>query len=160
MLVVIRYPVALLVGALLALAGVAFALTGMGDEGRRSGGDAKVLRIRASSAPLLASDLAGFWDRGRDANVLSGWLAQYSGDDRGRMRDWLEYHDVRVSAGRTRLRVETSSGPGTDGWFRIEVDRHAGHVELRCGGEPAPGCRSGRWRLDRFGLRPADLLGR
>jgi hypothetical protein len=158
MLVVIRNPVALLLGALLASASVVFALAGMGNEDRRLGGDSKVLRIRASSAPLLASDLAGFWDRRRDADVLSGWLAQYPADDRPGMRDWLSYHDARVSAGRARLRVETSSGPGTDGWFRLEVDRRASRVEPRCGGWPAPGCVRGRWRLDDFGLRPSDLL--
>jgi hypothetical protein len=117
-----------------------------------------VLRIRASSAPLIAADLAGVWDRRPDSDLLPVWLAQYSGDDRRQMRDWLSYHHARVSAGAVRLRVETSSGPGTDGWFRLEVDRRAGRVALTCGGSPAPGCTGGRWRLDRFGLIPADLL--
>jgi hypothetical protein len=75
------------------------------------------------------------------------------------MRDWLDYHDARVGATAAGSWVETSSGPGTDGWFRIEVDRRAGRVELTCGGEPAPGCASGRWRLVRFGHVSSYLLG-
>jgi hypothetical protein len=54
--------------------------------------------------------------------------------------------------------IRASSAPGTDGWFRVSVDRRGGRVTLACGGSPAPGCRAGRWRLDDFGLRPRDLL--
>jgi hypothetical protein len=161
----VRNPLGGVLAALLAAAAVALALSPLGNEGTSAGeGDRRVLQIRASSAPLLASDLAGFLERRRragrgDADLVAAWLAQYPDSERDEMRDWLDYHDARVGEAAGGPWVETSSGPGTDGWFRIEVDRAAGRVELRCGGEPAPGCAAGRWRLERFGLTPGYLLG-
>jgi hypothetical protein len=104
-----------------------------GDDVRTGTGDRKVREIRASSAPLLASDLAGFRERRRHeshggADLLDAWVAQFPDDARGGMRDWLEYHDART-------------GRLTGGW------------------RPAPGCTGGRWRLDHFGHTRSYLLG-
>jgi hypothetical protein len=165
MLIAIRSPLGAALAAGLAMAAAAFALSALGGDGVRDGeGDRKVREIRASSAPLLASDLAGFRERRRregsgDVPLLTAWLAQYPTDDRRGMRDWLDYHAVRTGSLAGGFYVETSTGPGTDGWFRIEVDRAARRVELTCGGRPAPGCSGGRWRLHDFGLTRSYLLG-
>src|SRR5688572_22059700 len=127
MIVAIRNPLGAALAALIALA--VFGLSSLDDEGRRTGdGNRKVREIRASSAPLLAADLAGFAERRRRegrgmSGLVEAWLAQYRDDAREDMRDWLGYHDARVSAGVGLVRIETSSGPDTGGWFRIEVDR-------------------------------------
>ena len=165
MLAVIRNPIGPVLAALLATAGVIFALSSFNNEGSREADpNRRVREIRASSAPLLASDLAAFIERRRrsglsDADPVAAWLSQFPRNDRGEMRDWLDYHDARIGVTATGYRLETSSGPGTDGWFRVEVDRRSRRVSATCGGEPAPGCASGRWRLEGFGHASSYLLG-
>jgi hypothetical protein len=169
MLVLIRHPVGF-VSALSLLAFLALILSTLGDPaGAVRGGDRRVLEIRAESATLIASDLAGFQERWRREGhgyargteaLLGAWLTQFDRQDRRRMRDWTEYHGVHASASGSAFVVETSSGPGTDGWYRLAVDRRAGRVAARCGGSPAPGCANGRWRIGTHGLDVSYLLGR
>lgn len=162
MLVLVRHPIGAGAGVLglltLALL-VLSTLDGRADGVR--GGDRRVLEIRAESASLIASDLAGFQERRRREGrgyargteaLVSSWLTQFDRRERGGMRDWTEYHGVHASASGSRFVVETSSGPGTDGWYRLTVDRRAGRVTARCGGDPAPGCSRGRWRIGTHGL--------
>ncbi|HEX6652780.1 MAG TPA: hypothetical protein VF072_08555 [Thermoleophilaceae bacterium] len=44
------------------------------------------------------------------------------------------------------------------GW--LVVDRPARRVSATCGGDPAPGCVNGRWRILDHGLVRRYLLGR
>jgi hypothetical protein len=170
MLVLVRHPLGAGASALALLALLAFVLSGLDDDGGGvRDGDQKVREIRASSAPLIASDLAGFQERrrregrayARDTEALvSAWLGQFEADERRGMRDWTEYHGVLASATASGFVVETSSAPGTDGWYRLKVDRRAGRIRATCGGTPAPGCRRGRWRIGSHGLNKRYLLGR
>jgi hypothetical protein len=166
MIVLIRSPLGATLTALTVLAVMLFVLSSLDrNAGRAADGDLKVQEIRASSAPLLAADLAGFAERRRreghgGQGLVDAWLAQYRSTARQDMRSWLAYHDAHVSAGADGVRIETSSGPKTDGWFRIEVDRAETRIALTCGGSPAPGCVRGRWSLEPFGHSRAYLLGR
>jgi hypothetical protein len=170
MLVGIRHPVGIGALALALLAFAAFLLsTVYGDAGGTRSGDRRVEAIRADSAPLIASDLAGFQERLRregrgyapDTEALIGaWLRQFDSEHRGQMREWTRYHGVDASATRTAFVIETSSAPGRDGWYRLTVDRRAGRIDARCGGSPTPGCRDGRWRVGRYGQVRRYLLGR
>jgi hypothetical protein len=170
MLVGIRHPVGIGVSVLALLCFLLFALsTVYGDPGGARRADPKVDRILADSAPLIASDLAMFQERRRrmglgylrDTDALvSAWLGQFGPRDRGRMRDWTGYHGARASATRSRFVIETLSAPGRSGWYRLTVDRRAGRVLARCGGDPAPGCRGGRWQIQQYGLIRRYLLGR
>ena len=143
---------------------VALAMGGWGTEGE---GDRRVLEIRAGSASLIAADVAQLEEQRRrngegyaaGETLLADWLAQFPRRDRRRMLDWSRYHDLRTETHRGGFSVHTSSGPGASGWFSIEVDRRARRVEAACGGEPAPGCRNGRWRIARHGLQESYLLG-
>ena len=66
MLVLVRNPVGAGLSLLAVPAFVAFALSTLEGEGGGAGdGDRRVREIRASSAPLIASDLAGFQERMR-----------------------------------------------------------------------------------------------
>jgi hypothetical protein len=76
------------------------------------------------------------------------------------MRDWAGYHGVKASATRSGFTIETLSAPGRSGWYRLTVDRHGGQVVARCGGDPAPSCRAGRWDIREHGLVRRYLLGR
>jgi hypothetical protein len=80
--------------------------------------------------------------------------------DRSRANPGEQRHGCRASGGRHGFVVETSSAPAADGWYRLEVDRRPRHVGATCGGEPAPGCVHGRWRIEDFGLVRRYLLGR
>ena len=91
---------------------------------------------------------------------MSDWLTQFGREHRRQMRGWTEYHGVRASATRTRFVVETMSAPAADGWYRIAVDRRAQRVSATCGGDPAPGCVDGRWRIADHGLVRRYVLGR
>jgi hypothetical protein len=170
MLVVMRHPIGAGLSALALLAFLAFVLSTMdgGATGVRDG-DRRVLEIRAESAPLIASDLAQIQERRRRAGLgyardtdalVAAWLRQFDTGERHDMREWSEYHGAHASATATRFVVETSSGPGADGWYRLEVDRRAGRVERTCGGEPTPGCVRGRWPADSHGLSDRYLLWR
>jgi hypothetical protein len=128
-----------------------------------------VERIRADSAPLVAADLAGFQERrrreGRDyaretEALVADWLAQFDSEHRGQMREWAQYHGVHATATRRGFVIETASAPTADGWFRLAVDRRTRTVAATCGGDPAPGCVNGRWRIRDYGLVRAYLLGR
>jgi hypothetical protein len=170
MLVPFRHPVGIAVSALALLSFLGFVLASLSGEpvGVR-GRDLKVERIRASSAPLVAADLAGFEERrrregrgyARDTEaLLSDWLTQFDREHRRQMREWTGYHGVRASATRTRFVIETMSAPMADGWYRLVVDRRARRVSATCGGDPAPGCAHGRWRIEDHGLVRRYLLGR
>jgi hypothetical protein len=170
MLVGIRHPVGIGVSALALLSFLAFVLSSVyGEAGGAGGRDPKVERIRADSAPLIASDLAGFQERRRragrgyapDTEALVGdWLTQFGAEHRRQMREWTRYHGVRASATRHGFAIETLSVPGADGWYRLEVDRRARRVAATCGGDPAPGCVDGRWAIAAFGQVRGYLLGR
>ncbi len=125
--------------------------------------------IRASSAPLIASDLAGFQERMRrdgrgyapdTETLVDAWLTQFPRRERRKMRDWTDYHGVQGSATSSGFVVETMSAPDADGWYRLEVERKAGRIAATCGGRPTPGCTDGRWRLQAHGLPASYLLGR
>ncbi len=75
------------------------------------------------------------------------------------MLEWTRYHSLRTDTRPGGFTVRTSSGPGASGFFRIEVDREAGTVSATCGGDPAPRCTNGRWRVEQHGLPRAYLLG-
>jgi hypothetical protein len=66
MLVPFRHPVGIAVSALALLSFLGFVLASVyGEPAGVRGRDLKVERIRASSAPLVAADLAGFQERRR-----------------------------------------------------------------------------------------------
>jgi hypothetical protein len=168
MLVVIRNPIGAGVSLLALLAFAALVLSMLGDHGGRDR-NRTVREARASSAPLIASDLAGFQERMRrqgrgyapdTAALINAWLRQFPRRDRRKMRDWTSYHGVEGSATRSGFVVETMSAPDADGWFRLEVRPRAGRIVTTCGGSPVPGCREGRWRFQAHGLPAAYLLGR
>jgi len=132
-------------------------------------GNRRVREIRASSAPLIASDLAGFQERvrregrgyARDTDALiNAWLKQFPRRERHEMRDWTGYHGVQASATGSGFAIETMSAPEADGWYRLAVERKAGRISATCGGSPAPGCVEGRWRFQAHGLPASYLLGR
>jgi hypothetical protein len=170
MLVRVRHPLAsgavLLPLALFA----AFLLSNVGEGGGAAReGDRRVLEIRAESAPLVASDLASLQERRhRDGRryaqnteaLVAAWLRQFKPGDRAEMLDWTRYHGTYAAATRSGFTIETSSGPGTSGWYRIEVNRAAGRVERTCGGEPAPTCDAGHWPKNAHGTPDTYLLGR
>jgi hypothetical protein len=170
MLVQFRHPVGIAVSALALLSFLGFVLASVYGQPSGAGGrDLRVERILASSAPLVAADLAGFQERrrrdgrgyARDTQELVGdWLTQYDARHRRQMLDWTEYHGVHASATRHGFVVETVSAPDADGWYRLEVDRRARRVSATCGGSPAPGCVSGHWRTEDFGLVRRYVLGR
>jgi hypothetical protein len=170
MLITIRSPFGVAIAAGLVAAFLALGLTRLGDKAERAAtANDKVRQIRAESAPLVASDLIQYQERRRragqpyaanTAELVDGWLVQFGEDNREQMLDWIAYHDATGGAGASRAWAETSSGPGTDGWFRVEVDRAAGRVDATCGGSPAPGCVAGRWAIGEFGLSAEYLLGR
>jgi hypothetical protein len=87
-------------------------------------------------------------------------VRQWDSRERDEMRDGARYHGTQATATRSGFVIETSSGPGTSGWFRLEVDRRAGTVARTCGGDPAPTCRAGRWPKDAHGAVDSYLLGR
>jgi hypothetical protein len=166
--VIVRNPVA---AALAALLVVSVAVLGfLGIEGWADGegqGDRRVLEIRAESASLIAADVAQFEERRRregegyaaGETLLADWLGQFPRDERGRMLEWTRYHSLRTDTRPGGFTVRTSSGPGASGFFRIEVDREAGTVSATCGGDPAPRCTNGRWRVEQHGLPRGYLLG-
>jgi hypothetical protein len=170
MLVGVRHPLGLGVSLLGLLVFLAFLLETQGEGSRTvHRADPKVDRILASSAPLIASDLAGFQERRRrqglgylrdTESLVSAWVAQFGAKDRDRMRDWTRHHGLYATATRSGFVIETSSAPGRDGWYRLTVDRRAGIVTSKCGGNPAPGCRAGRWQIESRGLNERYLLGR
>jgi|SoiMethySBSTD1v2_1073268.scaffolds.fasta_scaffold338875_2 hypothetical protein len=170
MLVGIRHPVGIGVSLLALVSFLAFVLSSVyGDTGRTRSADPKVDRILADSAPLIASDLAILQERRRrtglgylpDTDALvSAWVRRFPRRERGRMRDWTGYHGVEASATGSGFTIEALSAPGRSGWYRLTVDRRAGQVVARCGGDPVPGCRAGRWRIEQYGLVRAYLLGR
>jgi len=66
MLVLVRNPIGAGLSLLAVLALAAFVLSTLdGEGGALPDGDRRVREIRASSAPLIASDLAGFQERMR-----------------------------------------------------------------------------------------------
>ena len=170
MTVLVRHPLGA-GGALLSLALFAALLLSTLGEGAGAvrDGDRRVLEIRAESAPLVASDLASFQERrrrdgagyadGTDA-LVGEWAEQFPRGDRDEMIEWTRYHGTHATATARGFTVETSSGPGASGWFRIEVNREAGTVKRTCGGSPAPTCRAGRWPKDAHGTPDSYLLGR
>ena len=170
MLIPFRHPVGIAVSALALLSFLGFVLASVyGDPGRVRGRDLRVERIRATSAPLVASDLAGFQERRRregrgyardTESLVNDWLTQFDAEHHRLMRDWTEYHGVKASATRTRFVVETISTPTAGGWYRLAVDRRARQVNATCGGNPAPGCVNGQWRIAEYGLIRRYLLGR
>ena len=151
--------------ALALLSFLAFVLSSVQGSPHR---DRKVERIRASSAPLVAADLAGFQERrrregrgyARDTEALvADWLTQFDAEHRGQMREWTQYHGVHATATRRDFMIETVSAPAADGWYRLTVDRRAHRVSATCGGSPAPGCVHGRWQTEDHGLIRRYLLG-
>jgi hypothetical protein len=170
MVILVRNPIGAGLSLLAVLAFAAFVLSALGSEGGVArDGDRRVREIRASSATLIASDLAGFQERVRrdgrgylpDTDALiDEWLKQFPRGERRKMRDWTGYHGVDASATRSGFVVETLSAPGANGWFRLEVEREAGRITATCGGSPAPGCRKGRWHYQAHGLPARYLLGR
>jgi hypothetical protein len=170
MLVVVRHPIGAGVSLVGLLALLAFVLSMLDDgAGGVHDGNRRVREIRASSATLIASDLAGFQERmrregrgyARDTDALiSAWLEQFPRRDRREMRDWTGYHGVQASATSSGFVIETMSAPEADGWYRLEVERNAGRISATCGGSPAPGCVGGRWRIQAHGLPASYLLRR
>jgi hypothetical protein len=170
MLVLVRTPIGARLTLLALVAVAAILLSELDDRGAGVGdGNRKVREIRASSAPLIASDLAGYQERmrregrcyARDTDALiNDWLTQFPRRERRRMRDWSEYHGVQASATKAGFTIDTASAPDADGWYRLEVKRKAGRITATCGGSPAPGCRKGRWRIQAHGLVASYLLGR
>ena len=164
-----RNPTGATLAALL-VAGVAV-LVFLGIDGWADGegrGERRVLEIRAQSASLIAADVAQFEERRRregdgyaaGETLLADWLGQFPSAERERMLDWSHYHALRADTRPGGFAVRTSSGPGTSGFFRVEIDREAGTVSATCGGDPAPRCVNGRWRVEQHGLERAYLLGR
>src|SRR4051794_12606150 len=170
MLVPFRHPVGIAVSALALLSFLGFVMASVyGEPAGVRGRDLKVARIRASSAPLVATDLAGFQERRRregrgyapDTEALVGdWLTQFDAEHRRQMRDWTQYHGVQARATRAGFVIDTVSAPAADGWFRLEVARRARLVSATCGGHPAPGCVDGRWQVEDYGLVRRYVLGR
>jgi hypothetical protein len=168
MLVVVRNPIGAGIGLLALLAFLALALSALGEGAGMRDGDHRVREIRATSAPLIATDLAGFQERmrrqgrgyARDTDSLvRAWLTQFPRREWRKMRDWTDYHGVHGSATRSGFVVETMSAPDADGWYRLEVERAAGRITATCGGGPAPGCTDGHWRFQAHGLPASYLLG-
>ena len=170
MAVLVRKPIGAGAGLLALLAFLALALS-TPDGSAGAGGDRNrtVREARATSAPLIASDLAGFQERMRrqgrgyatdTETLVDRWLTQFPRSERRKMRDWTEYHGVHASATRSSFVVETVSAPDADGWFQLEVRRGAGRTIATCGGSPAPGCSAGHWELSAHGLAASYLLGR
>jgi len=91
--------------------------------------------------------------------VAADWLTQFGAEHRRQMREWTQYHGVHASATRRAFVIETVSAPAADGWYRLAVNRRARSVSATCGGDPAPGCVNGRWRIESHGLVRAYLLG-
>jgi hypothetical protein len=170
MVILVRNPIGAGLGLLAVVAFAAFVLSTLEDgSGAVRDGDSRVREIRASSAPLIASDLAGFQERMRregrgyartTGTLIDAWLRQFPRSERRKMRDWTDYHGVQGSATRSGFVIETASAPDADGWFRLEVERKAGRITASCGGSPAPGCAKGRWRFQAHGLVASYLLGR
>jgi hypothetical protein len=170
MVILVRNPIGAGLSLLAVVAFAAFVLSTLDDGGGAVGdGNRRVREIRASSAPLIASDMAGFQERMRrqgrgyapDTGALvDAWLRQFPRREWRKMRDWTEYHGVEGSATRSGFVIETASAPDADGWFRLEVERKAGRITASCGGSPAPGCAKGRWRFQAHGLVASYLLGR
>jgi hypothetical protein len=163
----VRTPIVVFPVMLALLATLTLALSSPAERGGSGAGDARVTRIRAESASLVAADIAQVQTRRRQRGLpfardtealLRAWLAQWKPSQRDRMRDWAEYHGLRASAGRDRFVVRTSAGPGTTGWFRLAVDDRADRVAATCGGEPAPGCDHGRWNPGDHGHAPRYYL--
>ncbi len=168
MAVIVRNPfgAALAVAMLVAFAFVAYlGIDGWGGGG--GDGDRRVLEIRAASASLIAADVAQLEERRRrngdgyaaGETLLADWLGQFPAKERKRMLDWTRYHRLRTDTRPGGFVVRTSSGPSATGFFKLEVDRRAKTVSATCGGDPAPGCRGGRWRIGRHGLQESYLLG-
>ena len=170
MLAVIRYPLGGAVSLVALLTAIALVVMSVGDDSPAvRDGNHRVREILASSAPLIASDLAGFQERRRregrgyardTEGLVADWLRQFDAKDRRRMREWTRYHGVDATGTASGFVVETSSAPDADGWYRLEVERRAGRVTATCGGAPATGCRDGHWRIERHGLIRRYLLGR
>jgi len=169
MLVLVRNPIGAGVSLLAMLAFLAVVLSSLDDSAAGRDRDRTVREARATSAPLIASDLAGFQERmrrqgrgyARDTTALiHAWLRQFPRRDWGKMRDWANYHGAEGSATKSGFVVETMSAPDADGWFRLEVRRRAGRIIATCGGSLAPGCREGHWRFSSHGLPASYLLGR
>jgi hypothetical protein len=170
MLVLVRNPIGAGAGLVALLAFLALLLTTLGDSAGAGGDRNRTVReARATSATLIASDLAGFQERMRrqgrgyapDTDTLvDAWLRQFPRSEWRRMRDWTEYHGLQASATRSGFAIETMSAPDANGWFRLEVRRAAGHIVATCGGSLAPGCTNGHWRYSAHGLPASYLLGR
>jgi hypothetical protein len=170
MVILVRNPIGAGLSLLALVAIAAFVLAAIDDGGGAArDGNRRVREIRASSAPLIASDLAGFQERMRRQGrgyapdtraLIDAWLTQFPRRDWHEMRDWTGYHGVQASATRSGFVIETMSAPEADGWYRLEVERKAGRISATCGGSPAPGCVGGRWRIQRHGLVASYLLGR
>jgi hypothetical protein len=169
MLVVVRHPIGAGVSLLALLAFLALVLSALGDGAGARDGGRRVREIRATSAPLIASDLAGFQERMRRQgrgyapdtdSLLDAWLRQFPRRDWHKMREWTDYHGVQASATRSGFVIETMSAPDADGWYRLEVQRKAGRIAATCGGGPVPGCMDGGWRFQAHGLPASYLLGR
>jgi hypothetical protein len=165
---IVRNPIAAALAALLVVALAVGAYLGLDSwENGEGRGERRVLEIRARSAPLIAADVARFEENrrreGRDyaagETLLADWLAQYPRGERPRMLEWTRYHSLRTDTRAGGFSVRTASGPGVSGFFRIDVDRDARTVRATCGGDPAPGCVAGRWRVESQGLRRSYLLG-
>jgi hypothetical protein len=170
MLVLVRNPIGVGAGLVALLAFLALLLTTLGDSaGAGRDRNRTVRESRATSATLIASDLAGFQERMRrqgrgyapdTATLVHAWLRQFPRRDWRMMRDWTEYHGLHASATSSGFVLETMSAPDADGWFRLEVRRAAGRIVATCGGSPAPGCSDGHWRVSAHGLPASYLLGR
>ncbi len=170
MVVLVRNPIGAGAGLLALLAFLALTLSMLdGSAGAGGDGNRTVREARATSAPLIASDLAGFQERMRrqgrgyapdKETLLDRWLTQFPPRERRKMLNWTEYHGVQASATGSGFVVETVSAPDANGWFRLEVRREAGRIIATCGGSPAPGCSEGHWRYSAHGLPASYLLGR
>jgi hypothetical protein len=165
--VIVRNPFGAALAACLLVAFGVVVFLGIDGWGGGGDGDRRVLEIRAESASLIAADVAQVEERRRrngkgyaaGETLLADWLAQFPARERRRMLDWSRYHELRTDTSAGGFVVRTASGPGASGFFRLEVDRRAKTVLASCGGEPAPGCRHGRWRIERHGLLESYLLG-
>jgi hypothetical protein len=170
MLVGIRHPVGLAAVSLAAIALLVLLFQQLAYPGGAAvRGDEKVDRILADSAPLIVSDLAGFQERRRRQGrgyaldtdrLIAAWTRQFRAKDRRQMREWTRYHGLEASATRSAFVIEALSAPGRTGWYRLTVDRGAHAITARCGGDPSPGCHSGRWRIEKYGEVRGYLLGR
>lgn len=169
MLILVRNPLGAGVSLLAMLAFLGLVLSTLDDRAAGRDPNRTVREARATSAPVLASDLAGFQERMRrqgrgyapdTAALIHAWLKQFPRRDWGMMRDWANYHLAEGSATKSGFVVETMSAPDADGWFRLEVRRRAGRIIATCGGSLAPECTEGRWRFSAHGLTASYLLGR